>query len=109
MKVRLGFVSNSSTTSFCIYGFSDDQDTIKEKLEKMGHEVGDLYDFVESQDGLEIHVEPWGDYAYIGADFGAIPDDVTVGDWKKEKEAQIQKVFGEDVSCSVIEEGWRDG
>lgn len=33
MKIRNGFVSNSSTTSFCMYGICDDQGSILKRLD----------------------------------------------------------------------------
>ena len=42
MKVRQGFVSNSSTTSFCIYGVTNDEDSLKEKLFELHPEFKSL-------------------------------------------------------------------
>ena len=115
MKVRLGFVSNSSTTSFCLFGFCDDSNSIKEKLLKLNADITDDEDFIEDiydiseKAGMECYTHPYGENTYIGFGMSSIPDDVKVGEWKKEKEIEIKKIFGKDVSCDIVEDGWRDG
>lgn len=115
MKVRLGFVSNSSTTSFCIWGFCDDASNVKDMLLKMKANIQDDDDFIDDihtiteSAGMDCYTHPYSDTAYIGFEMSSIPDNMTAGDWKKEKTAEIQKVFGKDIKCSVVEDGWRDG
>ena len=53
MKVRLGFVSNSSASSFCIYGIELDYNAIKKAVKKLYKE--DLLNL--SVDGGEFSVE----------------------------------------------------
>jgi hypothetical protein len=41
MKVRFGFVSNSSTSSFCLFGVYLEQERFEEMLEKLGYKRAD--------------------------------------------------------------------
>ena len=52
MKTRVGFVSNSSSSSFCIYGICIDEETAKEALINYGVSEEELSDGVsEYADG----------------------------------------------------------
>jgi len=59
MKIRDGFVSNSSTTSFCICGVAMDR-TAAEKL----FDVDSVYD-IPGKD-LEAYAPEYYDTAYVG-------------------------------------------
>jgi len=96
MKIRNGFVSNSSSSSFCIYGIK-----IKGR-EKEGR---------AEEIGLEAH---YGDsnlgdnYLYIGRSWCNIGDNETGAQFKKDIEKKIKDAFGID-KCSTIEEAWQNG
>ena len=54
MKIRRGFVSNSSSCSFCIYGVSIEPQKLCEKLVENGIELTkedkeDIYDWFDSK------------------------------------------------------------
>ena len=79
MKIRLGFVSNSSSTSFCIYGTIVNTGggepkywELTEKIEKAGLAYHQLY---EDSDDLVVGGEPKN-----------CLDNQTMGDFKKEIE-----------------------
>lgn len=94
MKTRIGFVSNSSSTSFCIYGVCQQIDENQENdLEKAG---------------LEIHRSPYGEDMYVGASWYSIQDDETAGQFKNKVKSIIESVLG-PVECSTYEESWYDG
>ena len=97
MKIRNGFVSNSSTSSFCIYGAAIDKSKVDE-------------DAVEKA-GLEYHrgdPNNGDDYVYIGRSWCSIKDDETGAQFKKNIEILLKEMF-ETTKCSTYEEAWRDG
>ena len=100
MKTRAGFVSNSSSSSFCIYGTCFDvynrseRNDIEEKAEKLG---------------LSTYRPPEGPL-YVGHDLTSCPLDVTMGDFRKGIEELLLKEFEiPSTACDVFEEGWYDG
>ena len=93
MKTRIGFVSNSSTTSFCIYG----GDVSEEILDK-------LYD----DKSLEVHSGQEGE-RYAGISWCRIKDDETGLQFKARVQGLLKEAVGEPVKCRTIEEAYRDG
>ncbi len=118
MKLRKGFVSNSSTTSFCIYGCCLDSDEAKSLLLATGaiteeqlkeDEYGEVFYKVAEDNNVTYECSPYDEEAYFGFSFTSIPDDAVVGEWKKEKEELLKKLFGDTISCGTHQEAWRDG
>ncbi len=66
MKTRQGFVSNSSTTSFTVYGISLDQSTVNSELRDTIE--GALYDAQKAGKfkNLDTHYGEEGYYFYFG-------------------------------------------
>jgi len=98
MKIRNGFVSNSSSTSFCIFGIE------LNKIKNVGYD-GDLYDFVESEYNTE-NPTPL-EYAtglenYSGSIIGVSPDEIkedeTFGQFKARVSTRLAEVLNVDVS-----------
>jgi len=109
MKIRLGYVSNSSTTSFCIYGydFYDYVDKLKEKYGDMdGYE---LLGKIEEETGFYTSSGPSGESLYVGRSWSSIKDDETGKQFKEDVEKKLEKLLGEKIVCGTYEEGWRDG
>jgi len=104
MKIRQGFVSNSSTTSFCLYGAmitspeGGDYDWFDKKLE--GHKNLEEFQHPETY-GNEPH--------YVGQSLSSMKDDQTFGDFKKQVEAEMKAIFGNEIMFGVLENGWYDG
>lgn len=85
MKIRNGFVSNSSTSSFLIYGICIEP-----------HEVGieDINTLISIADEkLWGSYSPWDNEVYIGQSWDQVGDNQTGLQFKQEIEAAIKEVF----------------
>jgi len=103
MKIRTSFVSNSSSTSFCIYGISTSSS--KDLPTEVETTLNDL--------GLNCYYEPYNDTIYIGMSLTKIKDNETFAQFKE----RVEKIFAksglpkETISgkYEVIEDSWYDG
>jgi hypothetical protein len=111
MKIRKGFVSNSSTSSFMIYGtyfeesvfedkYCDGNDaydsfnTLLEKVESLGHDTnGLLYEFTD-------------DYIYVGYSWDSINDDETGKEFKNRVEKTLKYMFDESIELDTHNEAY---
>jgi hypothetical protein len=107
MKIRHGFVSNSSTTSFCIYGtWIDLPEPTFEQEEDEDNAYEDMYDFCNTN-GLECHYMEGVDGCAVGLTPRSIKDNETGGDFKLRVKEKISKLFNiEDVDTEWIEEAY---
>lgn len=109
MKIRNGFVSNSSSSSFCIYGveFNDKQlDAMLEKLElEANWRKGDVI-----ANALDLDYER-GQYdeTYIGLSPYSIDKNKSLNEIEKEIQESFKKAGVENVSCSFEHDGWYEG
>lgn len=122
MKVRSGFVSNSSSSSFCIYGtyleFSEIIEKLKasnlltvdesKKIDDDEDEDEDMYENLEEllskKTDLELYFDYEGDSAWIGRDWSSVGDDETGRQFKENVESELIKVFGTDVDFGTHDE-----
>jgi hypothetical protein len=115
MKVRAGFVSNSSSSSFCIYGTEMDLSDLIEKIketnllpeeEMEGMEENDewyeLGELLEEKLGLSTYQSE--DYFWIGREWSCIDDDETGRQFKEGVQKKLEDAFGPDVDCGTHEE-----
>lgn len=80
MKIRMGFVSNSSSSSFCLVGISIEEGEEIDFYENFD-ELGDrFWDFDGELSIYHPEYCPW----YIGKDIQCIKDDQTLKEFKEE-------------------------
>jgi hypothetical protein len=124
MIVRYGFISNSSTSSFCIYGarFADKTDLrsflinqenkdeicpdCEETIANCECECCELEDFISGLKNIDIY-RPYEDEIYVGRCLSNIMKFEKVEDFKNEVKNELKKVFElEDKDFEVFEEGY---
>jgi len=103
MKIRSGWISNSSTTSFCIYGAQ-----LKEEPS-----VGDdQWEYFEDNTPTGFEVEyGFDDEAYMGISWKNIKDDETGAEFKTRIREKIMSKFNylKEEDFHTFEEAYRDG
>jgi hypothetical protein len=123
MKIRSGFVSNSSSSSFCIYGahFSSPSEAI-ELIEEIGGDVmlvtqakallsdesGDPSDFLmewADKEDFFFSSGPDSDGVYIGRSWASVKDDETGRQFKDSVEEKLKTIFGK-VPFDTFQESW---
>ena len=122
MKIRSGFVSNSSSSSFCIYGTYLEFSEIIEKLKASNLLTKDesrkfdededadedeymyenLEELLSEKTDLSLYFDYEGDSAWI--DWSSIGDDETGRQFKEDVESELIKVFGTDVDFGTHDE-----
>lgn len=113
MKIRAGFVSNSSSSSFCIYGaYIRDSEThaIAEKAGVADQEM-DLCEVIEeylskNKINCEVHSAPYDSSVYVGRSWDSIKDDETGAAFKKAVQESLKDIA---TSFGTFEESWYDG
>ena len=127
MKIRSGFVSNSSSSSFLLYGvvFESDAELLKslgvseqEAEEKYLDASGDkiIYEvlgkerFKELVQNNQVSIRnPTNDNLYVGVSWDKVRDDETGSQFKERVQKIIDGIFKDKQKCSTQEESWYDG
>ncbi len=123
MKIRNGFISNSSTTSFCIVGcmFEDKKEIKKLFKKELVDKYKDSYfsdnDFLElfyeeeekagEKIELSCHVSP-SDETYVGVSIKNLKDNQTLIEFKELVKQKLSKYFNRVPKVDIIVEGWGD-
>ena len=103
MKTRQGFVSNSSSTSFCVFGLQKSIESLEEVEEKVYDTDCPLEIFWGDPNGWERSV-------YIGVELCEMDRDETRAQFEQKIVDAIEKIFpGEGGNCSVYEESYYNG
>ncbi len=133
MKIRQGFVSNSSSSSFLIYGAALEEFEEKIELAKklfptlskeqtryVSDEAFEDIDRIDEDDAYEILGASLGmmglvmesvyyEAFYVGRSWSTVGDEETGAQFKQDVEKKLEKLFGREVECSTLEQAWRDG
>jgi len=120
MKIRTGFVSNSSSSSFCIYGTyinGELKEQIEKNLIKMGYSEQDLVNGLEDffgynnerkELGLEFH-SVIDESSYLGNSWSSVKDNETGKQFKERTEKAIEKIVGRQEKYDTYSEAWYNG
>ena len=99
MRIRHGFVSNSSSSSFMIYGAElKMEESEVRKLEEKAEELG-----------LKIEYGQECEHKYIGRSWDSIKDDETGAAFKANIKEAVEAVTGQKLECGTHEEAWYNG
>ena len=92
MKIRNGFISNSSSTSFCIYGAR-----INEEIDEAT--------FLSYFSG-----DPNGDgQNYLGLELASMDLNETRNQFQERINIEIKRILGQDAKCDIYEESYYNG
>ena len=118
MKIRTGFVSNSSSSSFLIYGAALGEEDLPKGAVDAVDEDGNPEDADEAYEAwekiatkykLDHHSPCYDSTHYIGLSWDRVKDNETGKEFKKRVEALLEKAFGKKIECATLEEAWSDG
>jgi hypothetical protein len=106
MKIRSGFVSNSSSSSFVIYGVWIDEDDVKKLLSDDDLKVieEEPYMLGEVADNLPMfyHYNDDTEEVAFGRSYSSIKDDETGREFKRSIEKKLKEIFGKEIKCDLI-------
>jgi len=111
MKVKKDFVTNSSSTNFCIIGTSFDSGKLR------NNDLCDLFESEASKLGLETHVycDVDSDIHYVGVDVHKVDKDKTLNEVIKEVKVKLDllnesfKIKELEGDATIISDGWYNG
>jgi hypothetical protein len=119
MKIRQGFVSNSSSSSFLIYGTIPTEKQIDMAFE--AYFPNEVEDYDDEDDYYEkinklLSIDEFCDLSmdhpydddefYIGKSWSRVKDDETGKEFKDNVSAKLKKLFGDECECGTYEASW---
>ena len=111
MKIRNGFVSNSSSSSFCMFGAYIDDEILKKSVAAINEDysIYDVIDDILQGTGLSWSNTPEGcDSVAVGRSFTSIKDTETGAQFKDSVRSKMKELFGDKIECNTMEESWMD-
>jgi hypothetical protein len=118
MKIRTGFVSNSSSSSFCLYGvYVEDIDKLLEQAQELFKKNGNsdadpqYPTYPESIRHKDTYVLEYADTGifYLGTELLNMEEDETFREFKDRTQQAILDLDIELTGFEVHEKGWYDG
>lgn len=109
MKIRNGYVSNSSSSSFCILGIAVDKSSLKDKIKNLPEDCSKYEDYAENiAYDLKLHAED-GIYTYLnfivfGVEAEYLPENKTILESRKEIFEKLNTIFNNVFLKDVV---WR--
>ena len=111
MKQRLGFVSNSSSSSFLIYGVRVD-----ECNGEVESDLGDYSSIEDKLDELKLSLGTWSpegfDGTYVGVSWSKVKDDETGKQFRERVQTEVDRLTdalgAKRQKCDTHQEAWYD-
>lgn len=114
MKIRKGFVSNSSSSSFLIYGVGLSESDFVDMAKNLDDEFtqNDVYSAMSAlkkKTSLEMVVGPdYEENVFVGRSLTSIKDEETGGELKNDVKEKLKDI-GIEKECGTHERSWYDG
>lgn len=103
MKIRMGFVSNSSTSSFLIYGAMFESYKISKDENRYS-----VAEKLEEESGMSCRCPYEDDDICIGLSWDKIGDDETGTEFKARIEKTLRPILPNDIEFGTQEAAWRN-
>jgi hypothetical protein len=110
MKIREGFISNSSSTSFCIVGINSYNKDVKNKTISLNKEFNCKTDLEEN--GFSFYSNSDYGMEYLGKSISEMNENETLGQFKESVKKELINAIpelGKDIEVDIMIDGWYNG